>query len=226
MIESNDNAEIAVWQLRAQACELLALSFRYPDETLVDAVSSGEWAKAASEIWNGLGLDIPDGWDDGLGEPDIHDVRAEATRLFVGGPKPPACNLYEGFWRAEDDGVQPLMFVNPHSVAVERFCKSCGLGRSSGSNDPLDNLATECELLEYLASLEACIVEPVEGAPSAEEFPGGSAAAAYDTFLDEHFLTFAPRVAEKVGKESHIPLYRSAALLLGSFCAGGSSTAD
>lgn len=218
MVGSNDNALVFEWQLKAQACELLALSFRYPDETLVEAVSSGEWNQAAAEIWGALGLALPDGWDEGLGEVDIHDVRAEATRLFVGGPKPSVCNLYEGFWRAKDDGVQPLMFVNPHSMAVERFCKSCGLGRSEGANDPLDNLATECELLQYLASLEAGIASSVEGGPSLEELPGGSAGAAYETFMEEHFLTFAPRLAKKVESESRIALYRAAARLLSAFC--------
>ena len=50
-----------------------------------------------------------------------------------------------------DDGVQALLFVNPHSMEVERFMRGCGLGRPEGANEPLDHVATECELLEHLA---------------------------------------------------------------------------
>ena len=45
---------------------------------------------------------------------------------------------YEGVWAAEADGVQPLLFVNPRSMEVERFMRSCGLGRPEGTNEPLD----------------------------------------------------------------------------------------
>lgn len=38
------------WQIRAALCELLALSFRYPDGELVDAIASGEWVEAAREL--------------------------------------------------------------------------------------------------------------------------------------------------------------------------------
>ena len=48
----------------------------------------------------------------------FHRLRTEATRLFVGAPNPVA-SPYEGVWRAEDDGVQPLLFVNPHSMDVD-----------------------------------------------------------------------------------------------------------
>lgn len=147
------------WQARAAMCELLALSFRYPDDrTLADAVASGEWGEAADEIAGALGIDWTAAAAPGAAEaaalPDPaelqHELRAEATRLFVGAPKP-VCSPYEGVWRAEADGVQPLLFVNPHSMAVERFCKACGLGRPEGTNEPLDAVWTELELLEYLA---------------------------------------------------------------------------
>ena len=148
-----------IWQARAAMCELLALSFRYPeDKVLAEAIASGEWGEAADEIAGALGIDWTAAAAPGAAEaaalPDPDDIqkelRPEATRLFVGAPAA-ACSPYEGVWRAKAEGVQPLLFVNPHSMAVERFCKACGLGRPEGTNEPLDAVWTELELLEYLA---------------------------------------------------------------------------
>ena len=82
-------------------------------------------------------------------------------------------------------------------MEVERFCKACGLGRPEGTNQGhLDHVATECELLEYLALLAGGLAAPAEGAPAPEALPGGSPAAAYHEFLREHALTWMPRFAE------------------------------
>ena len=134
-----------IWQARAAMCELLALSFRYPeDKVLAEAIASGEWGEAAAAPGAAEAAALPD-------PDDIQkELRPEATRLFVGAPEA-ACSPYEGVWRAKTEGVQPLLFVNPHSMAVERFCKACGLGRPEGTNEPLDAVWTELELLEYLA---------------------------------------------------------------------------
>ena len=138
-----------IWQARAAMCELLALSFRYPeDKVLAEAIASGEWGEAADEIASALGIDWTAAAAPGAAEaaalPDPDDIqkelRPEATRLFVGAPEA-ACSPYEGVWRAKAEGVQPLLFVNPHSMAVERFCKSCGLGRPEGTNEPLTRVA-------------------------------------------------------------------------------------
>lgn len=178
------------WMLRAAACELLALGLRYPGAELAQAVASGEWAEAAEELATALGLALPEGFADGAagavdgaagaaeGDADaaalLHALRAEATRLFVGAPEP-ACSPYEGVWRAADDGVEALLFVNPHSMAVERFCRSCGLGRPEGTNEPLDHAATELELLQHLASLAAA--RAAGGASAADEAAGGAGPA-------------------------------------------------
>ena len=143
-----------MWQARAAMCELLALSFRYPeDKVLAEAIASGEWGEAADEIAGALGLAWSSAAAPGAAEAaaladpaDIQqELRPEATRLFVGAPQA-ACSPYEGVWRATAEGVQPLLFVNPHSMAVERFCKACGLGRPEGTNEPLDAVWTELEL--------------------------------------------------------------------------------
>ncbi len=171
-VGAQDAASECDWQARAAAWELLALSFRYPDLALAEAVATGEWFEAARELADALGLELPEGFGEGLpacvqgsAVPDAEAVealrralRVEATRLFVGAPVP-ACPPYEGIHRAQADGVQALLFVNPYSMDVERFMRSCGLGHPEGTNEPLDHIATECEFMQYLASLAAGIVE-------------------------------------------------------------------
>ena len=206
----------ADWQARAATWELLALSFRYPGPELAGAVASGEWAEAAEELAAALGLEVGGGCEEGRleysGSDLLRALRPEATRLFVGAPEP-ACSPYEGVWRAADDGVQALLFVNPHSMEVERFMRGCGLGRPEGTNEPLDHVATECELLEHLA-LRAAGAEPPEGAPAGADLPGGSPEAAYGAFLEEHARVWMPRFAERVAAETRAPFYRGAAALL------------
>lgn len=204
------------WAARAAACELLALSLRYPDEALHGIVASGEWAEAAEEIWAALGIELPQGWAEDAVSTDFHDLRADATRLFVGAPKA-ACSPFEGYWRAEDAGVQPLMFVNPHSMAVERFCRACGLGQPEGVNEPLDHVATELELLEYLASVEAGIGEPLPEGPALADLPGGGTGAAWEEFARDHLAAFAPRFAERLAADARTPYYRATGRLLGAF---------
>ena len=202
------------WATRATAWELAALSFRYPGPELEGVVASGEWAEAAREIAGALGLALPEGFGAGA---SAEGLRPEATRLFVGAPEP-AVSPYEGVWRAADDGVQALLFVNPHSMEVERFMRGCGLGRPEGTNEPLDHVATECELMEHLA-LRAAGAEPPEGAPAGADLPGGSPEAAYGAFLEEHARAWMPRFADAVAAESRVPFYRDAAAFLGALVA-------
>ena len=211
------------WPLRASACEFLAFSLRYPSQELAEALYTGEWADAATEIAEALELDFSvdsntfaEVRNAASTEELLHSLRAEATRLFIGSPEP-ACSPFEGVWRAADDGVDALLFVNPHSMDVERFCRACGLGRPEGTNEPLDFVATEFELLQYLAMLAAGLAEPAEESPALSELPGGSAEGAYELFMNEHVLTWMPRFAEKVQAEARLPFYRIAAQFLLAF---------
>ena len=243
-----------MWQARAAMCELLALSFRYPeDKVLAEAIASGEWGEAADEIAGALGLAWSSAAAPGAAEAaaladpaDIQkELRPEATRLFVGAPQA-ACSPYEGVWRATAEGVQPLLFVNPHSMAVERFCKACGLGRPEGTNEPLDAVWTELELLEYLALRAAAdaaeaegiagdaaaVEDVVEDEDTLEEFedpgepgdvvasadlPGGSPEAAWDEFVADHARQWMLQFTAAVQEESRVPFYRQAASLLAAF---------
>ncbi len=239
-LQATEGNNMDIWSLKASACELLAFSLRYPTADVAGAVASGEWVAAAQEIADALGVALPvdfaaelaggvsasdgnatvcagegsaEAQADAQADALLHAMRADATRLFVGSPEP-AVSPFEGVWRAADDGVDPLLFVNPHSMEVERFCHACGLGRPQGTNEPLDFVPTELELLQYLASLEAGLVEPAEGAPAAADLPGGSAAAAYGQFLAEHVSTWLPKFAEKLCEQARHPFYCAAGQLL------------
>lgn len=222
-MELKVEGEKKAWAVRAAMCELLAFSLRYPTSELGEAVVAGEWADAAEEVAVALELSLPEGFaadaraDAGSGvDAALPAMRAEATRLFVGAPEP-AVSPYEGVWRAADDGVQALLFVNPHSMVVERFCRACGLGRPEGTNEPLDHVATELELLQHLVSLEAGIVQPSSDGPALSELPGGSAAAAYEQFLEEHAIAWMPRFADAVAEKTSLPFYRAVASLLSAY---------
>ena len=213
------SASAAAWQIRATAWELLSVSLAYPTEELVAAVVSGEWTAAAREVADVLELGVPAGAFEGVAayagadERELfHTRRTAATYLFVGAPTP-AASPYEGIWRAEDEGVDPLLFVNPHSVEVEHFLRECCLGHPEGTNEPLDHASTECSLLEFLAGVEAGIMELPAGKATAD-LPGGSAAAAYEQFLADHAQTWLPRFAEKTVQEAREPFYRAVAELL------------
>lgn len=218
MVLGNDRK---TWQTRATTWELLALSFRYPDVVLAQVVSSGEWVEAAREVTTALDLALPEDFGAELvasssGDPEtlLHTLRTEATRLFIGTPES-VVSPYEGVHRAAEDGVQALLFVNPHSMAVERFMKSCGLGRPEGTNEPLDHVATECELMQYLALLAAGAQLPEQ--LFLDTLPGGSPEAAYAAFLEEHVRIWMPRFAQALAAETRIPFYRDAAVLLSAF---------
>ena len=199
-----------LWQARAAAWGLAALGRRDPGSGLAGAAAGGEWDEAAGEILAALGLpaEVPATAGDPAGPPAaraadaqaaagadalLRALRPEATRLFVGAPEP-ACSPYEGVWAADADGVPPLLFVNPRSMEVERFMRSCGLGRPEGTNEPLDHVATECELLEHLA-LRAAGAPASEGAPDGAGLPGGSPAAAHGRLLSGHAQAWRPAFA-------------------------------
>lgn len=199
-----------IWKARAAACELVALSFRYPDEQLVNVVASGEWSAAANEILVALGVEScsqQDGLDvcDAKSN-DLHALRQEATRLFIGVPKA-AASPYEGIWRAEQDGVEPLLFVNPHTEKVARFCHSCGLAGASDANEPLDHVCAEFELLQYLA----LVAGGLSAAPDGVDFPGGSAEAAFDSFVVCHLLLWIDDFCAAVDEHAVSPFYKKAA---------------
>ena len=204
------------WGLRATALELAAFSFKYPDSELINALTSGEYAAAVVELAE-VGafkllpdeISLLDSYKNVASEELLHTLRAEATRLFIGSPEP-VVSPYEGVWRAAQEGVQALLFVNPHTMEVERFMKSCGVGSPEGVNEPLDHVATEMEFLQYLSMLVAGIVEPAAHIDEPEEGWSG----AYTRFMVEHPQTWMSDFAKSTEEKTREPFYRLASRLL------------
>ncbi len=213
-MEETASASNGRWQTLASAWELMAVSFRNPEELLANAVASGEWDAALHEISEVLGLRLANGSGSEMVGHDVDDalreLRAEYARLFVGAPEP-AVSPYGSVWLSRQKGVDALLFVNPYARAVERFFNACGLGRSQSSNEPLDHVAIECELLQYLASIEAGLVMPPEDAIPALGFPGGAANSAHAQFLSEHVSPWLPDFLQALEKEARISFYGSLA---------------
>lgn len=188
--------------IQASLFEILALALLYPTDVLVDALTSGEYAEALAEITGELDmhstelaaaldeLTVYAGRDS---EEVLHELRAEHTRLFIGAPEP-VVSPFAGVWQAKRDGVQPLLFVNKESMAVERFMRSCGVGQPDGTNEPLDHIGSELEFLQYLALIKAEAAVP----PADVEI----AADAYGQFYATHFVTWVPEFADAIIEES------------------------
>lgn len=220
MVEERD---VAAWQARAALCELLALTFRYPTDELVAAVRTDEWIDAAREIAQAAGLDLDESaWEETCllesGEDVLRALRIEATYLFIGTPDV-RVSPYEGAWRAKAENRDFFAFVDPHTMEVERFARDCGLGQPEGKNEPLDHVATELELLQYLSLAAAGSVALEDDQES--QMPGGSASEAYARFVEEHAAVWMEDFADAVIAASRIPLYRMAAETLKSFVRKG-----
>lgn len=218
-------AVVKDWGLIATTCEFLAFSFRHPDRESVLPVASGEWSEALGELRHAWGFSVDAESDalmrlgDGEGaSPDavLHALRQEATRLFVG-PPTPAASPYESVWAASRTHAAPLLFVSPSAIAVERFCAACGLGRPEGTNESLDHVSSELELLQFLASVESGTVDVAACGVVASGFPGGSPIAAFELFFDEHLAKWACDFAREVENVSSHVFYRAAARLLRDF---------
>ncbi|GHT77863.1 hypothetical protein FACS1894104_0170 [Actinomycetota bacterium] len=203
-----------MWITKAAFFEALALGFLYPNQTLIDALASGEYAEALDEISTFLEIDGEDvlqaitdlaaykGQDkDQL----LHQLRREHTRLFIGSPESEV-SPYAGVWYAQEQGVQPLLFVNKESMAVERFMRQCGVGQPEGTNEPLDHIGSELEFLQYLALIKAQAVTP----PADISIPSD----AYEQFYQDHITNWVPDFAQKTIQTTKTPFFSAISRLL------------
>lgn len=201
------------WVAKAELFEVLSLAYQYYEEKTVQALISGEYAKAfgeaivASGLGTGLALQARDTLAPYAGanfDELFHTLRVENTRMFVGAPHA-AVSPYAGVWYAEDVGVTPVLYINKESMAVERFMESCGVGRPENANDPLDHIGSELEFLEYLCLDRAGIINK-----EVDVVPEG----AYEQFYEDRFISFGKRFAEAVLQNSDEPLLSAASTII------------
>ncbi|MDR0500913.1 MAG: molecular chaperone TorD family protein [Coriobacteriales bacterium] len=209
------------WLNKAALFEILAMSWQLPKQELAQVLASGEYGEAMQELaeLNGLcesgsltaqstifaNLQAYKNSNKDVTEPLFHELRIEFTRLLVGAPEP-VVSPFAGVWWANEAGVQPLLFVNKESMAVERFMRSCGIGQAEGKNEPLDHIGTELEFLQYLCLLRANAVQHPEGITPPQN--------AYEDFYQEHFIGFARKFAAAAAEKTKLPFYRSCADIL------------
>ncbi|MDR1358130.1 MAG: molecular chaperone TorD family protein [Coriobacteriales bacterium] len=221
------------WLYRASLYELLAQSFLYTTPALAEALTSGEYAEALSELLALNGIAVPQSVDgneyenkvEGKGESKdkstvvkallpyegrasdevLHELRRDYTRVFIGS-KDPLVPPYGGAWYALERGLKPLLFVGKESLAVERFLRRCGVVQPEGTNEPLDHIASELEFLQYLCFLKAGAAAP----PETADIDSGD----YATFYHDHFRWFAQRFADNAIKECRAPFFIAAAQVL------------
>jgi TorA maturation chaperone TorD len=153
---------------------VLAECWREPTEKLVEVIESGELRSVVSDI----------------GPVDVHELRAEYTRLFIG-PAGPPCPPYESVYR---DGEDPDEFgpVNgPATIAVTRWYDEFGIQPAPDHPDLPDHIATELEFAAYLAE------------NGFEE--------RFDQFLDEHLAVWTDEFLMQVEAETDDAFYTSLA---------------
>lgn len=214
-----------VWQARAALCELLILSFSYPDRPLTITVTLGEYAAAASNIAADIGIELPDGFTEFLedyeGASDselLKKLREEYARLFGGEASDGIVSPFESDWRGTTalgtaTGAVSASDKDAINADVATFYQSCGLMATPSQSDPLDHLEAEIEFLEFVALAHIGMVDTNPNAPIGPEGYGD----AYDRFIGEHASQWMSAFADAVEIETDVPFYKAAALLLKAY---------
>lgn len=210
--------------VRARACTLFSRSLAYPDGMLTAAVQSGEWDQLMEQALDALGRDVPGAsqaggacrpfaGDDSESVRRMHELRAESTRLFLGLPEP-VISPYEGTWLMRQ-GARALLYVNPHTMKVERFMRACGVAASKDNHEPVDHIATEFAFLGHLASLSAHADDGIGLVVDRAKMPGGGPEMAYELFWSDHVCAWVPRFAAALREQARDPFYERLGIYLG-----------
>lgn len=198
--------------VRATAFELLSLMFLLPDGKLAEALASGGFTAACSEVSAMLSGHVAEGSQElfscyaGRDADEIlHEVRAEYTRLFVG-EKLPIITPFAGVWAAQQQGQDGLLFVSKQSLEIERLMHRCGVAKdlpSGQANDPLDHFGTMCEFAKYLQLVSAGAVAVPEGFEVAD--------GDFTEFMTDYFRPYATWLVDALREQARRPFYEDAA---------------
>ncbi|WP_458208019.1 TorD/DmsD family molecular chaperone [Haladaptatus sp. NG-SE-30] len=149
---------------------VLAACWREPSERLVEVAEEGELEPVVGT----------------LDTVDVHDLRTEYTRLFIG-PAGPPCPPYESVYRDREDGDEFGPVNGPATVAIRRWYQEFGVHPAPDHSDLPDHIATELEFAAYLAD---------EGVPEQ-----------LDQFLDEHLRAWTDAFLTQVKAETREKFY-------------------
>lgn len=205
------------WMALATAYELLSLGFLLPTKETAQALVSGEFSAACSEVCSCLQLDqvqtemIRSSLSEYLDadcDQVFHEIRREYTRLFVG-EKKPLITPYLGVWEAGQQGSDGLLFISKGSIEIEHFMRDRGVAKDLDAgqiNDPVDHIGTVFEFLKYLCLVNACAIK----APDGFKIKSGD----YAEFLTSHFDSYANWLTDQVLSISRSSFYKASTLLL------------
>ncbi len=191
--------------------KLFSRAFAYPDMQLAELIASGTLQRDLFQMCIATGM--PENIASlncesmmqyyGYSSEDImHELRQEYSALFLG--RFPLASYSEGVWLCKKEGYKdPPLMINPRSIEVQEFQRSCGVIQADDYRDSIDTVDSECEFAAYLAD------NP--------EFPKEwetTSRQKYREFIDLHMRQWIPGFCEDIECVSNNVYYRGMVGLL------------
>lgn len=179
---------------RSDLYRLLATAFTFPSDDFARTIADGDLRGALEQAAAGLPYTLEgDRSVSGLSDRGEDDdaLEIDYVRLFdVGGGGGPPCSLYTGNWTG--DRLRAM-------EECLRFYEHFGLGLPDPKPDLPDHLCVALEFLHYLTFRQ---VEAQKDGEGGEDY-----IRAQRDFLDRQVLSWFPRMAAKLKKETPHPFY-------------------
>ena len=189
----------------ADACQLLAIALRYPDEALAGGLEDGSFAADLCDCLDELGLrdaaDQAKAALSGVEQENLLSVlRTEYTGLFLV-PKKEKVFIYESRFEypKDADPKQYSMFVSACALHAEQCYKDAGVRVRKDLHEPSDHAATE---MEFMAHLYRSAAQAISG--GTDERIWLQRAKAFDK---AHIARWFAAFCTQVEKETSLPVY-------------------
>lgn len=182
---------------KADACELLSVAFAFPNDTLVEGLTSGTLQADAEACLEDMGVGTSqakmavDGlraWE-GAGATEVLALmRRTYSRIYLapGGAAPVFPYESPFLHRAEGRPGLPALFRTPVTLDVERRMHDAGVAAKDERTAPCDSVFEEFEFLSYLFAKQADALRCGDD-HEAERWQAHS-----DSFLADHAFKWLP----------------------------------
>ncbi|NTU88286.1 MAG: molecular chaperone TorD family protein [Actinobacteria bacterium] len=218
-MQQYENVQLRKAIASSDLCALLAAAFRFPDETLADALCSGTFELDAIASLEEVGASDDDltlvkqSFSDLSGGNDptalLDAMRKEHTRLYDMPGVFTKIQIYEGPFRFVANGHvgKPTLFLSPVTIDVKKQMIAAGVISKKYRSEPVDSIFVELEFMKYLyAQLGKSLLEDDKAAQV--EWLGH-----IKSFRENHFAIWAPSFMEATAKESTLAAYIQIALI-------------
>ncbi len=197
--EMADNANA-----RAQIYGLLAAIFRAePSEALINELK----APAFVEIFSNLGLTFGDEFYQTPSQDLTEDLAIEYAKLFIG--PGPHISPHESII-AEVQGSEGGLW-GKKTVEVKKFIESAGFNYEPKFTGLPDHVSAELEFMQKLAETQAGLLS--EGEAERADW----CQRVQKKFIDEHLVTWVPKLCDAIVEKAEIPFYAQIAEITKSF---------